>query len=125
MKTVEKIESRKAKLSGAYYTIERAGQEPAYNSDFIKVAIKIFLPAKGGSILQELQFEKRVEILGEYLRSNWGFGGSETYRIKQVEKSGRKWTDLFEVAAAFAVAEKAKLETALEQRAQALIDAES
>lgn len=125
MKTVEKIESRKAKLSGAYYTIERAGQEPAYKSDLVKVNINILLPTERGAVLQELVFNDRVEILCEHLRPNWGYPESATYRSKQVEISGLKWTDLFEVAAAFAEAEIAKLETALEQRAQALIDAES
>ena len=124
MKTVEKIESKKAKLSGAYYTMKRAGQEIPSKSDDIKVKVKISIPANGSSILPELQFNYRLGIMGDSLTPSWGYTQSNTYRANSTELAGQKWGELFERGTIFAEAEIAKLETALEQRAQALINAE-
>lgn len=124
MKKIEKIESKKFELSGAYYVVERVGQLDPKDGNDVVVRVAISLPATGGRINPELRFGCRVQILGEKLGGEWGYPKSSSYRTRIDKVNGERWSAVFEKAAEFAEEEIMKLEDALRVRAQALRDAE-
>lgn len=124
MKKIEKIESKKFELSGAYYVVERVGQLDPKDGNDVVAQVTIFLPATGGSINPELRFGCRVQILEEKLDSHWGYVSSSSFRTRTDKINGERWSAVFERAAEIAEKEIMKLEDALRVRAQALLDAE-
>jgi hypothetical protein len=124
----EKIESKKYPLSGAYFTVERGGQEHPCKNDKIFVRLTIYLPSSGKylHLKNDIVFAYRVKVSGENLHATWGFGKKEIegYRYTYKNFSDEKWKDAFEEAAEYGRTEIEKLEDALRKRAKALEDAE-
>lgn len=76
--TICKIEKEFHFANGliAKYTIERLGQRPPYESDYVESQLTIYLPVKniGDSRLNpELVFGERKRVLGESLSQSWGY----------------------------------------------------
>ncbi len=108
------------------YTIERVGQRDADESDGVQVKLAIALRTaeEDWRIDPKIRFGRRVEIADLNLFSNWGTGGSDKWRTTTRTFSAPKWSKAMDKAQNYAVTELLKLKSALDTRAQALIDAE-
>lgn len=122
--TTRKIESEKSAVSGAYYTVERDGQEEPDEGDRILVKCTIHLPASNGHIDKSLHFFKRATIMDSFLCHSWGDKIVPNYLSRSVNFINKKWRDAFLNAAQYAQEEIQKLDDALIARAKALEDAE-
>ena len=111
----------------AIIEIVRDGQETPGKSNKVCAKATLFLPkSSGGSFLAEkIRFGKPVDVFGEYLQSAWGQVGEDkkpryNYRIFAAET----WEEAFNSAMDYARPELQKLLDALQNRNQALLDAE-
>lgn len=107
-------------------TIERVGQEPANQSDLVKVRGTIFLPKENNTsyLPDSINFHCRVSILQESLHFSWG-NSVDGHRKKEFTISQKKWTQAFSEAEERIKVELQKLIDALNKRHQALLDAEN
>ena len=55
--------------------------------------VKLFLPMEGGYLIPELRDES-VEVFGQKLHRNWGFGGEEGFAFNTQEYVASTWKDL-------------------------------
>ena len=110
------------KLS-AQVILEGAGQQPLLEGDLVEVVVKVSLPisASSGSLLEEIQFGRRIAVFNEYLSPGWG-----TYRTDSDDRTrvevfrATTWAEARKKANEYAKSELAKLRDALTARAAAL-----
>lgn len=126
MNKIERIES--TKVSGVYYVAIREGQiDPSQGND-VEVSLAILVPIKRSGhsyeINPELQFGKRVILMGEPLTSHWGNNVDDEYRSYEKVFSAPKWAKAFRLACEYGDAEISKLRLAIEERQKALAEAE-
>lgn len=125
MKAPLSLKSQPAPLSGAWYQIERRGQQPPDQGDNVVVRAQIHVPAEGASIASNLRFGNRLNLGGWPLHSYWGASDNNTNsRYVYFDFVSQYWADAFETAARWAEAEIQRLEDALQARAKALAAAE-
>ena len=122
--TTEKEKSKIFEKSGAFFTIERNGQDKEYHSDEVCVKLTVFIPAANNYIKDKLQFCRRCEVMNDYLDSTWGRTYEKEYRIKETLFYGKRWADVFAEARTYATTELSKLEKMLIDREAALKNAE-
>lgn len=127
MKTPQSLKSTRAPWSKAWYEIRRRGQQPPADGDQVVVVVTIHLPArKDAQLVDTITFNYRLSIAGTPLYQFWGYWDKKSRsRYATREFVAPTWAQAFAQAAAWAEAEIAKLEEALQARAKALQDAES
>lgn len=66
------------------------GLKDASVSDDVVVEVSVYLPSKGGILIQELVFGKRLTFFGEHLKSSWGFYNEigKNYRVRVMNLYG-------------------------------------
>lgn len=128
---IETVKSVAAPLSGAYYTVDRDGQQSPAKGDNVLVRLRIFLANSPfvsedqvRNLRGDLKFDHRLEFCDEWLDNSWGSSGYGDFRYEEYNFSATKWSVAFDLATKYAEDEILKLETALAIRAMALIDAE-
>lgn len=124
--TTEKETSKPFERSRAFFEIERAGQQVINESDEVKVELTIYIPAVDFRIKDELRFSNRCEIMDHPLYYDWGLESiiNSDFRVRIKSFFGTKWVDVFEEARKYATSEINKLEKMLENRENALKNAE-
>ncbi len=109
-------------------SLKRDGQEGSNESDQIQVCTTLSLPTKDDweHLLDETyQFGNRVLLFGNELHLHWGkYNASNKMRIKSQTFQAYRWHQAFTLAKAYAETQADKLIQAIEERAQALRDAE-
>ena len=120
--------STKKLLSGGFYEVERFGQQLVCEGDDVEVRVTVYLPCDDrGELRSDLRFEARLLLIGEYLGSSWGVYEHDVntdHRFKRLVFSAKKWASAFENATTAGDELLDRLEIMLDDRAQALIDAE-
>lgn len=123
------IKSIPFERSRAFYVIERNGQQPPDQGDFVQCVAQIFLPAESNPsfhhpvISAPIKFGSRLAIADEHLNAYWGIDRGD-YRMRTREFAAPTWREAFQQAENWAISELEKLEQALEAREEALRKAE-
>jgi hypothetical protein len=121
-------------LSGGRIARMRFKQESPGKSDKVVARGYILLPANGKTLLPSLQFERRLNLIGEELRWDWGADHSQLpkdfpfvegdWRFKYTSYTALTWREAMAAAWERAHDELMKLENALAHRKRALEEAE-
>lgn len=110
----------------ATITIKSWGQEDPSKGDRIQVKCEVRLPHNQNfskELWSDLQFGNRVSMCDESLHSGWGDLNVDDGRYHTRYFLASKWAEAFADAESWAMAEVAKLNTALAARKFALDDA--
>ena len=114
----------------AHYRVERHGIQPSHKGDMPQVRIVITLPIRTTAtdnsadteLHEDLQFGKRMALLGEYMHRQWGEAAGE-YRSREYTITKETYKEGFEHALQLVQNDLKWIRDTLEHRAKVLAGA--
>lgn len=119
--------------SGAIAEITRIGQDRPASSNKVRVCVTIYLPTENDKLIDNLRFGNNCRIFSKYLYEDWGFACDEDlnpelkyvgWRYEWENIVCETWKEAFDRAEELVLKELGELDRLIEEREQALIDAE-